>query len=91
MKNVLIATVTAAAVLSTGAAFANSAGHNQFALPTVNTNVNSIGAANQGFNSKGHHQFNTQGFSSGANVKYNGSSRSRNSVAKEFAPWTATN
>ena len=91
MKNVLIATVTAAVVLSTGAAFANSAGHNQFSLPGFNTNVSSTGAANRGANASGQHQFNNQGFASSGNVNFSGASRSSNSVAKEFSPWSGAN
>jgi len=91
MKNVLIATMTAAVVLSTGAAFANSAGHNQFSLSGFNTNVNATGATNRGINANGQHQFNNQGFQNNGSVSFSGASRSGSSVAKEFAPWAGTN
>ena len=90
MKNVLIATVTAAVVLSSGAALANSAGHNQFSLSGFNTNVNT-GTTNRGVDTKGHHQFNNQGFAGSGNVNFNGANRTGSSVAKEFAPWAGTN
>ena len=90
MKTALIATVTAAVVLSSGAALANSAGHNQFSLSGFNTNVNT-GATNRGVDTKGHHQFNTQGFASNGSVNFDDANRTRSSVAKEFAPWVGTN
>ena len=90
MKNALIATVTAAVVLSSGAAIAGSAGHNQFEISGFNTNVNT-GDTNRAVGSKGHHQFNNQGFASNGNVNFNGANRTRNTAAKEFAPWVATN
>ena len=91
MKNILIATVTAAVVLSSGAALADSAGHNQFSLSGFNTNVNTTGATNRVVDTKGHHQFNTRGFASSGSVNFDGANRTRSSVAKEFAPWAGSN
>ena len=101
MKNFLIATMTGAVILSTGAALANSsAGHNQFDLNGFkNTKVNTatevsstFDGGNRGFNAIGHNEFDNLGFKNtkvdDANSAFG--NRARNTVAQEFSPWVGS-
>lgn len=91
MKNALIATVTAAVVLSSGAALAESLiGDQQFNPTAFNNEVSSTFDGNRGVNSTGHNQFSLNSFKSNITGTFDGGNRARTSVAKEFAPWVGS-
>ena len=91
MKNVLIATMTAAVVLSSGAALAESTlGNSQFHPTGFNNEVSSTFDGNRGVIASGHNQFNLNSFESNFTGKFKGLSRSSTSVAKEFSPWVGS-
>ena len=88
MKNVLIATMTAAVVLSSGAALAESTlGNSQFHPTGFNNEVSSSFDGNRGVIASGHNQFSLNSYKSNITTKFDGGNRSSNTVAKEFAPW----
>ena len=91
MKNALIATMTAAVVLSTGAAFAESTlGNSQFHPTGFNNKVSSTFDGNRSATGSGHNQFDLNSFESNVSGNFDGLNRFGTSVAKEFAPWVGS-
>ena len=91
MKNTLIATMTAAVVLSSGAALAESTlGNSQFHPTGFNNEVSSTFDGNRGVNEAGHNQFSLNSFKSNVTGRFDRGNDVSSSVAKEFAPWVGS-